>query len=64
MFKGDTIKELVHSLRCSIAVMKLAMLDKEIRDYLLYSLLSMQCAMAKQLMLPYALFDRTESNKD
>ena len=40
-FKGDTIKELVRSFCRSIPVMKLAMLDEDIREYLLYSLLSM-----------------------
>ena len=40
------------------------MLDEDIREYLLYSFLSMQYAMGKQLMLPDALVTQTESNED
>ena len=63
-FKRYPIKVLVRSFHRSIPVMKLTMLDKNIREYLLYSLFSMQYAMGKQLMLSDALFIRTESNED
>ena len=62
--KGDTIKELVCSFCHSIVVMKLAMLDEYVREYLLYFFFSMQYEIGKQLTLPGAYFTRTESNKD
>ena len=62
--KKDTVKELVCSFRRSILVIKLVMLDEDMREYLLYSLLSMYFTMEKQLTLPDALFTRTESNED
>ena len=54
--KGDTIKEFVCYFYHSIPVMKLTMLDEEIREYLLYFLFLMQYALEKQLTLPDALF--------
>ena len=63
-FKGDTIKELVCYFHRSIVIMKLAMLDEMIREYLLYSLISMQYAMGKQLTFLDAFLTRTKSNED
>ena len=63
-FKKDSIKELVHSFCSSIPVIKLSMLDEDIREYLLYSLLSMQYVMGKQPALLDALFTQTESNEN
>ena len=61
--KRDTIKELVCSFCCSVLVMKLAMLNENIREYLLSPPLSMQYAIEKQPTLLDALFTRKESNE-
>ena len=63
-FQGDTNNECIRFIYHLILVMKLAMLDEEIKKYLLYSLLSMQYAMEKQLMLLDAFFSQTVSNED
>ena len=62
--KWDTIKELACPFHCLIPVRNLSILDEDIREYLLYTLFSMQYAMGNQLKLPDALLTRTESNKD
>ena len=63
-FKRDPIKELARSFCHSIPDMKLAMLDKDFREYLLYSLFSMQYVIGLQLMLLDAFITQTKSNKD
>ena len=42
-FKGDTIEKLVCSFHYSIPIMNLAMLDDNIREYLLYSFFNAVC---------------------
>ena len=63
-FKGNTIKKMVRTFCRSILMMELALLDKDICEYLLYLLLSMQLAMAKPLKTLDTLLIQTNTNEE
>ena len=50
--KGSTVKELVRSFRTSVPVTKLAATDAAVREYLLYTLLSIANALNDRIHLP------------
>ena len=56
--RGNTAKELLRSLKTSIPIVKLASADAALREYMLYTLLSIANELNSTLWLPAGLRHR------
>ena len=50
--KDNTVKELIRGIKKSLPIMKLAAMDQEVREYLLYCMFSLQHQLGQHLVLP------------
>ena len=62
--KGNTAKELLRSLKTSIPIVKLTSVDPVLREYLLYTLLSIVHELGVPVLMPAGLRTKELSAKD